>query len=51
MLARRAKPPNFEDLARRVGPLLRQQVLSPAAEDTGSYWYTAWVVAGRPDLK
>lgn len=43
--------PYFEDLARRVGPILRQQVLSPAAEDAGSYWYTAWVVAGRPELK
>ena len=43
--------PYYEDLARRVGPILRQQVLSPAAEDVGSYWYTAWVVAGRPDLK
>ena len=43
--------PYYEDLARRVGPILRQQVLSPAAEDAGSYWYTAWVVAGRPELK
>jgi hypothetical protein len=43
--------PYYDDLARRVGPILRQQILSPAAEDTGSYWYTAWVVAGRPELK
>ena len=43
--------PYYEDLARRVGPILRQQVLSPAAQDVGSYWYTAWVVAGRPELK
>jgi hypothetical protein len=43
--------PYYEDLARRVGPILRQQVLSPAAEDAGSYWYTAWTVAGRPGLK
>jgi hypothetical protein len=43
--------PYYEDLARRVGPILRQQVLSPAAEDAGSYWYTAWTVAGRPELK
>jgi len=54
-LARRGKTgygdPYFEDLARKVGPILRQQVLSPAAEDAGSYWYTAWTVAGRPDLK
>jgi len=43
--------PYYEDLARRVGPILRQQVLSPAAQDAGSYWYTAWTVAGRPELK
>jgi hypothetical protein len=54
-LARRGKPgygdPYFEDLARKVGPILREQVLAPAAEDAGSYWYTAWTVAGRPELK
>ena len=54
-LAHRSKQgygdPYYEDLAKRVGPLLRQQVLTPAAEDAGSYWYTAWVVAGRPELK
>jgi hypothetical protein len=54
-LARRGKAgygdPYYEDLARKVGPILRQQVLSPAAEDAGSFWYTAWTVAGRPELK
>lgn len=54
-LARRGKSgygdPYFEDLARKVGPLLRDHVLSPAAEDAGSYWYTAWTEAGRPELK
>ena len=54
-LARRGKAgygdPYFEDLARKLGPILREQVLSPAAEDAGSYWYTAWTVAGRPELK
>jgi hypothetical protein len=54
-LARRGKTgygdPYYEDLARRVGPILRDHVLSPAAEDAGSYWYTAWTVAGRPELK
>ena len=44
-LARRGKAgygdPYFEDLARRVGPILRER-LSRAAEDAGSYWYTAW---------
>jgi hypothetical protein len=53
-LARRGKSgygdPYFEDLARRVGPILRER-LARAAEDTGSYWYTAWTVAGRPELK
>jgi hypothetical protein len=53
-LVRRGKTgygdPYFEDLARRVGPILRER-LSRAAEDAGSFWYTAWTVAGRPDLK
>jgi hypothetical protein len=42
--------PYFEDLAHRVGPILKVR-LARAAEDAGSYWYTAWTVAGRPDLK
>jgi hypothetical protein len=53
-LARRGKPGYgdiyLEDLARRLGPYLRER-LSRAAEDVGSYWYTAWTVAGRPELK
>ena len=53
-LAKRGKggygDPYFEDLARRVGPILRDR-LSRATEDAGSYWYTAWTVAGRPELK
>jgi hypothetical protein len=40
----------FEDLAVRVGPLIKQR-LSQAAAHAGSYWYTAWTEAGRPDLK
>ena len=40
----------FEDFAKRVGPILKDR-LSRAAEDIGSYWYTAWSVAGRPELK
>ncbi len=40
----------FEDLARRLGPILRER-LSSAAQDAGSYWYTAWTVAGRPALR
>jgi hypothetical protein len=53
-LAKRGKPGYgeiyFEDLARRVAPILRER-LSSAAEDAGSYWYTAWTAAGRPELK
>jgi len=53
-LARRGKTgygdPYFEDLARRVGPVLKVR-LSRAAEDAGSFWYTAWTVAGRPEVK
>jgi hypothetical protein len=53
-LTRRSKAgygdPYFEDLALRVGPILKER-LSRAAEDTGSYWYTAWSLAGRPELK
>jgi hypothetical protein len=40
----------FDDFARRAGPILRDR-LSHAAEDTGSYWYTAWTDAGRPELE
>jgi hypothetical protein len=40
----------YEELARRAGPIVRDR-LSWAAEDAGSYWYTAWTEAGRPQLK
>ena len=40
----------FEDLAARAGVLLRAR-LSDGAGHIGSYWYTAWTAAGRPDLK
>jgi hypothetical protein len=40
----------FEDFARRAGPILRER-LSHAAEDAGSYWYTAWTAAGRPEIE
>jgi hypothetical protein len=40
----------YEDLVQRAGPLLRER-LSSAAQDVGSYWYTAWTAAGRPELK
>jgi hypothetical protein len=40
----------YEALERRAGRLLRER-LGAAATDVGSYWYTAWTVAGRPVLK
>jgi len=40
----------FDDLAVRVGPILRAR-LSEAAGRAGSFWYTAWTTAGRPELK
>ena len=53
-LARRGKAgyteSYYEALAIRAGEVLRWR-LSAAAEDAGSYWYTAWTVAGRPELK
>jgi hypothetical protein len=53
-LARRGKPGYeeiyYEDLAGRTGPLVRER-LSRAAGNAGSYWYTAWTEAGRPELK
>jgi hypothetical protein len=33
----------------RVGSVVVRE-LSSAANDTGSYWYTAWLNAGRPEL-
>jgi hypothetical protein len=40
----------YEALALRAGSLLKAR-LSQAAQDSGSYWYTAWTAAGRPELK
>jgi len=40
----------YEALELRAGELLRAQ-LSRAAAAVGSYWYTAWTAAGRPELK
>ena len=40
----------YEALEVRAGELLRAR-LSQAAADAGSYWYTAWTAAGRPELK
>ncbi len=40
----------YESLERRAGQLLRAR-LDQAATDMGSYWFTAWTAAGRPELK
>jgi len=40
----------FESFEMRAGRNLGDR-LSKAAEDAGSYWYTAWTAAGRPSLK
>ncbi len=40
----------YESLERRAGWLLRAR-LDQAATDVGSYWFTAWTAAGRPELK
>lgn len=42
--------PYFEALELRTGRLLGE-ILSNAAADVGSFWYTAWTEAGRPDLR
>ena len=39
----------FEALRLRAEARLKER-LSDAAEDAGSYWYTAWTAAGRPEL-
>jgi hypothetical protein len=40
----------YEAFEHHAGGILRQQ-LSQAAQDVGSYWYTAWTAAGRPKLR
>lgn len=40
----------FEGLVLRAGRLLKDR-LTKAAGEAGSYWYTAWSAAGRPELK
>ena len=40
----------YEAFERRAGGLLRHH-LEEAATHVGSYWYTAWTAAGRPELK
>lgn len=54
MLARKGKAGYgeifFESFEMRGGRNIADR-LSRAAEDAGSYWYTAWTAAGRPELK
>ncbi len=54
-LARRGKSGLHRDLLRGLreagGAGASRQLMAAAAEDVGSYWYTAWTVAGRPELK
>jgi hypothetical protein len=40
----------YEMLGDKTGNLLKAR-LQDATTDVGSYWYTAWTAAGRPDLK
>jgi hypothetical protein len=53
-LARRSAPGYtaiyYDALKLRIGDLLKQR-LSQATGDVGSFWYTAWTAAGRPELK
>jgi hypothetical protein len=39
----------FDAFYSRVGSTAMKEI-SEAAHDIGSYWYTAWINAGRPDL-
>jgi hypothetical protein len=40
----------YDTLAGKAGPLAKDR-LEEATTDVGSYWYTAWTTAGRPELK
>jgi hypothetical protein len=40
----------YESFELRSGELLKER-LGEAAADAGSYWYTAWILAGKPELK
>ena len=40
----------YDMLAEKLGPLMKGR-LEEATTDAGSYWYTAWTAAGRPELK
>jgi hypothetical protein len=40
----------YEAFEQRCGEILKDR-LSEATADVGSYWYSAWIDAGKPDLK
>lgn len=40
----------YESLIDRAGKIVNER-LSEACEHSGSYWYSAWTEAGRPELK
>jgi hypothetical protein len=40
----------YDDLRERVTPLVKR-LWEESARDVGSFWYTAWTVAGRPPLQ
>ena len=40
----------YDSLADKAGGLLKERLVE-ATTDVGSYWYTAWTAAGRPELK
>lgn len=40
----------YDTFTNKAGPLLKERLVE-ATTDVGSYWYTAWTAAGRPELK
>jgi hypothetical protein len=40
----------YESMDRHAGSILRDR-LSWASRDVASYWYTAWITAGKPELR
>jgi hypothetical protein len=40
----------YDALTDKLAPMMKER-LSSATTDVGSYWYTAWTAAGRPELK
>lgn len=40
----------YETMEQKAGNILRER-LNWAARDVASYWYTAWIAAGKPELR